>query len=100
MVRLQVQVVHTALCVAVDLIDAVLRTTIRRVERHDARVVVIRPVHRARSQPKDQPQHARLRVDGFTPDEGVERESHARDGREKVPAMHRARHAHDPSFAG
>ncbi len=50
---------------------------LRRVQGHDARVVVVRAVHRPRAQPEHQPDHARVRIDVLVPDVRIEREPDA-----------------------
>ena len=90
LVCFQIEIVHAPLRVLADLVEVRFRASVGRIQGHDARVVVIRPVDRARPESEDEAQHPRLRVDVLTPDVGVERETDAGHVREEVPSVHRA----------
>ena len=73
LVGLQVDDVDFALRVLADLVDVALRAALGRVQRDDARVVVVRTVHRPRAQAEHQPHHAGRRIDALVPNVGIAR---------------------------
>ncbi len=94
MVGLEIDVVNPTLGILAHLVETVFGPPLRRVERHQAGVVVVHAIDRAGSESENQPDHTGLGIDLGIPDKRVERKADPCRGRIELTPEGLARDAH------